>query len=387
MKGKLILIFLLVIGLLVPAQAVGNSQTRNMTELYEAEELPEGANFNISHGNAANIVGGTALPPAYYRSSDNAISNLSQAKGLYPTLKGSTEEKNETPSPLTPGYTQSDAASDAVATGGEKLMIRMADGIYNSFGFMEGSIFQMVTFNIDPRKLPVIEKFAQDSKYLAVPLVILLLICECIAGSAATVSPATYANVFGKKDFSNESFVGGGILMVAGIGGSALYWGIMALSELVSAFFMLEFLESIKPSADNAVMYFCLAIIELILSLFFFYRQILVLAGYPLSPIYCVLYASGYAREFIDDIGDRFVRAVMMQPLCILVIGLGITVMKAFEWTVAGVVVWDADDEMLFYVIIGYLAYRTCKWCIKGDWSIVRRTVGLQAIRKGFLHV
>lgn len=343
-----------------------------------------GANISVSEGVQAPTVPGLFPTVPGLNRTDQA------AEGEDQEGRENTRSPQEQQNPgynLAADYSTSDAASDAVAAGGEKLLVRMADDIYGRFGIANGFIFQFITFNLDPRELPIIEEFYKDNRLLAVPCVMLFLMGECILRGAAQSNPSAYANVFGRKDWSHSSYAGGGLLMIAGVGAAIVYFAFMALLDIYNAYVMLSVMESIRPSADNAVMYFSLAVIELALGVFFFYRQILIVAMYPFSPFVGVMFASGYCKEFIDSILDGFARAALMQPICVTVTVFAIHVMKAFEVQFYGTTVWEADDEMVFYAILGIILLFVCWWCVKGDWSLIKRAIGFRAMRRYLIRV
>jgi hypothetical protein len=303
--------------------------------------------------------------------------------GNYPIVP---EEKNYTaPIPQNGGqvFDEYDAGTDMVSNGvWVKGPTVAADGIYDAFGLTRGFIFSLVGYNINPEKIPIAKDYNDQNQNMAVILAVIFIIGESLASSAAASNYPAYRNVFGEKDFSQKKYVGGGIAMIAGISAAWIFRGIMILIDLINAYMMIQIMDAIKPSLDNGIMYLAMCIIELILAIFFLYRQVLIGAMYIASPIYGVMWASGYMKEFIDSIGDKFVRALIMQPLCIFVTCVAIVIMKAMEWSVLGITVFEGDDELLMYVFLLIILVYTCVWCLFGKMTIVKRTLNLVIFKK-----
>jgi len=280
-------------------------------------------------------------------------------------------------------FDEYDAGTDMVSEGvWVKGPTIAADGIYDTFGLSRGFIFSLVGYNINPEKIPIAKDYNDKNQNVAVILAVLFIIGEGLASSAAASNYPAYRNVFGEKDFSQKKYVGGGIAMIAGISASWIFRGIMIIIDLINAYMMIQVMDAIKPSLDNGLMYLFMCIIELVLAIFFMYRQVLIGAMYIASPLYGVMWASGYMKEFIDSIGDKFVRALIMQPLCIFVTCVAIVIMKAMEWGVLGITILEGDDELLLYVFLLIILVYTCLWCLFGKMTLVKRTLNFAIFKK-----
>jgi hypothetical protein len=284
------------------------------------------------------------------------------------------------------GFGSVDAVANAQAQGNVLTLKLLADDVNDKFGGIRGLIYNIITFNIDAENIPIARDYNDMNANLAVILAILFILGESLTVSAATSNYGAYSNVFGEKDFSDKRFVGGGLSMIAGIGATYIFRGIMIVIGMVDAYLMLMVMDSIEPNASNAMIYFFMTVIELVLLLFFLYRQVLIVAMYIMAPVYGVLWASGYAKEFIDKIGDKFIRALIMQPLAIFVTVACIITFKALKLTVLGITVWSGDTEGLFGLFLCALLFYTCKWCLFGEMTIVRRTAKLLITRKVYMH-
>lgn len=272
-------------------------------------------------------------------------------------------------------FKEADAGIGMVATGTWVEGPRLAgDNIYETFGWTRGFISSYITYNVDAENIPIAKDYNNMNTTLAVIIAVLFVIGEGLTTSVAAANYPAYQNVFGDKDFSQKKYAGGGISVIAGLGASWIFRGIITLINLVDAYMMFSVMEAIKPSVDTGIMYLAMAIIELLLFVFFFYRQMVIVAMYIVAPIYGVLWASGYFKEFIDSIGDKVLRALIMQPLCIFVTTVAILVMQVMELEIWGIKVWDADNELMLYVILLAILLYTCVWCLFGKMTLIKRT-------------
>ena len=273
---------------------------------------------------------------------------------------------------------QKDVVSDAVSEGIDKALTKMGNEVYKQYGTERGFIVTFVTWNIHPEQIPVVRDFYQKNLHLAFPLCILLVLGTVISNQIMTVDPVAYTNVFGRRDFSKSSVMGGGLFMIIGLAFGLIFLGFMSFIDLLNVYLMIPILGSIAPSLNNGFLYFMMALIELLLSVFFIYRQLWIVAGYAISPLYGIMFASGYMKEFIDSIGDKFVRVMIMQPICILVTVTWIIVKKAVEVSPIGF----AGDSSVFYVALFLILLSICWWCVFGKMTIIRRYFGLRALVK-----
>jgi hypothetical protein len=285
--------------------------------------------------------------------------------------------------------TSSDVGSGMVADGINLALTHMGDDITKHYGTTRGAIFHFITWNIKPEQIPILKDFYQKNLKLAFPLAILFILGAVISRSLAIADPVSYTNVFGRKDFAQNDAVGGGLFMLIGLAFGLAFMGLMAALDIINAYLMLTVMDSIAPSIDNGILYLMMALIELLLFVFFIYRQMWIVAGYCFAPLYGLLFASGYLKEFTDSIGDKFLRAMIMQPMAIAATVFFIIVIKAFtsspEWTAYKSVDPTGGAGMIeasFYVVLFLVLLGVCLWCIFGKMTMVKRLVGFSALKK-----
>ncbi len=282
-------------------------------------------------------------------------------------------------------FDEFDALSDTVAEGvWDKGPTIAADNIYKTFGNTRGFIFSFVTYNINPESIPIAKDYNDKNQNMAIILAVLFLLGESMSSSMASANYPAYKNVFGEKDFSQKKYMGGGVSMIAGLGAAWIFRGVMILIDLIDAYLMLQVMDSIKPSLDTGIMYFAMAVMEALLFGFFLYRQVLIGAMYIASPVYGVMWASGYMKEFIDAIGDKFIRALIMQPLCIFITCVAIVIIKFVDWSMFGIAIWGADAsiQLTMYAFLMIFLVGACIWCLTSKFTIIKRAAKIAVFKK-----
>jgi hypothetical protein len=289
---------------------------------------------------------------------------------------------NKPPSGQPNNFTDTDAYSDIAVSAWDKIMIHMADDIKGEYGDTVGFIFKFITWNIKPWEIVSIKDLEHQMWLMIFPLSIIIVLAVLIARSAALADPQGYKTMFGNVDIIQNDFIGGGLFVIIALASEGTAVAIIMALDLINAFLMSSILESIRPSADTAIMYFCLGVIEAGLFIFFFYRQVMIVAMYVIAPIYGMFFATGLFKEAVDEIGDKFTKALLMQPLCIFITNIGIKVMEATHMHFFGFSILEAGNSSIFYFALFVVLLFTCIWCLFTKVNFFKRIVGIAVYRR-----
>jgi hypothetical protein len=253
---------------------------------------------------------------------------------------------------------------------------RIGDSIFEQFGGIRAWVAKFYTWNIKPWQIPGVEEFYKNNQLLVFPFMLLYMMGFTVARNVAIANPQLTTDVFGNTNWAYKDYIGGGLFMIIGAFFGGLFYLIMVSLDIINMYLLLQVMSSIEPSVNTAWMYFCLGIITIFLFVFFIYRQMWIVAGYAVSPFYGVLFASGTAKNFIDSIGEAFLRAIMMQPLSILITVVWLVVIKGISYEMWGTTVWKATDAGLPYLSLFIILLAGCCWCVWGKFTLVKRVVG-----------
>lgn len=306
---------------------------------------------------------------------DQETENVSESEGIFQDPEN--KDKN-----YSSNFTAPDAYSDIAVDAWDKIMWNMGNQINGRFGGTVTFIFKFITWNIKPWEIAEIAEFEHQNWLLLFPLGILIIICVNLARVAATAGPTGYKTVFGNVDIVHNDFLGSGLFMGIALSSSVVAVLLLMGLDVINAYFMILVFDSIRPSVDTGVMYFMLALTWLLVFVFFFYRQVMIVILYAISPFYGLAFATGMFKEAVDDIGDKFIRALIMQPACIIVTVVSIKVMEASKILVFGVEIWEAGDQAMFYFALAMMLLLTCCYCTFGKATWVKRGISLIVTKK-----
>lgn len=292
------------------------------------------------------------------------------------------EEKDTDKNPNPENFTDIDAYSDIAVSAWDKIMIHMADDINGQYGNTVEFIFKFITWNIKPWEIVPIQELEHQMWLLIFPCSAIIVLAVLIARSMALAEPTGYKTLFGNVDIIQNDFVGGGLFIIIALASEGTVMCIMFALDLINAYLMSNIFESIRPNADHAAMYFFMAVIWALLFFFFFYRQVMIVALYVIAPIFGMLFATGLFKDMIDDIGDKFTKALIMQPLCIFLTNIAIKVMEAAYMQFYGITIWDANDEGLFYAGLFVVLLFACIWCLFTKINFFKRAVGFAVYKR-----
>jgi hypothetical protein len=296
---------------------------------------------------------------------------------------GGKEEKEKDKKPSSSNnFTDTDAYSDIAVSAWDKIMIHMADDIKGEYGDTVGFIFSFITWNVKPWEIVSIQELEHQMWLMIFPISILIVLSVMVARSAALADPSGYKTMFGNVDIVHNDFLGGGLFVIIALASEGTAIGIILALDLINAFLMSSILESIRPSLDTATMYLALGVIEGVLFIFFFYRQVMIVAMYVIAPIYGLFFATGLFKEAVDEIGDKFTKALLMQPLCIFLTNIAIKVMEAAHVHFFGIQIYDAKDGGIFYLALFVVLLFACIWCLFTKVNFFKRIVGIAVYRR-----
>lgn len=296
--------------------------------------------------------------------------------------KQDKDEKENKPPAQADNFTDTDAYSDIAVSAWDKIMIHMVEDIRGEHGDTVGFIFQFITWNIKPWEIVQIKGLEHQMWLLIFPLSAIIVLAVMIGRTVALAEPQGYKTLFGNVDIIHNDFVGGGLFVVIALASEATVTAIILALDLINAFLMSSIFESIRPSLDTATMYFCMGIIEAGLFIFFFYRQVMIVAMYIIAPIYGMFFATGMCKEAVDKVGDKFAKALLMQPLCIFLTNVAIIVAELAHIHFFGISLWEAQNSGLFYLALFVILLFACIWCLFTKINFFKRIVGIAVYKK-----
>jgi hypothetical protein len=246
------------------------------------------------------------------------------------------EENVTVPEKTSVDYSESDYGASMVQKGLDLAVISLADGIASiwkdnratnefnknsivteEYGATRGAIFTFVTVNPEPDKIGPIQKFESESKAVWAFLVCVFILGFVMFANIARANKSAYSYSLGDHDFSDSRFIGGSILCMAAYLAPKAVLVSLDLCTALSQFAMLNVLDYIEPSLENAYLYFMMTLGETLVAVFFIVRPWIIDIAYAASRLVVVIYFMGFFQDEIRWAFSKYVKVLLLQPVCI----------------------------------------------------------------------
>lgn len=214
------------------------------------------------------------------------------------------------------------------------------------------AILTLVSANPNPQNVEPIETFKNRTKYVWALLVACFIFGNPVINTYTRSHPETYRSAFGDRYISDEKFVGTTFLLMMSYYAPHFVLIVLDLTTALSKFFMLNVLDYIEPSLENAWMYLFMAIGELLLAAFFIVRPWAIDIVYGSSILLASWFFLGVWREEARWVWNKFFKITFLQTVCVFVTCVCIIGIKwaGLEFT-GGVYV-------LMFAFIAYICYK-----------------------------
>ena len=214
------------------------------------------------------------------------------------------------------------------------------------------AILTLVSANPNPQNIEPLEKFKDSTKYIWVFVVSLFIFGNPMINKYARALPDTYHSAFGDRYVSDEKFIGTTFLLIASYYAPHFVLMFLDISTALSKYFMLNVLDYIEPSLENAWMYLFMAIGELLLAAFFIIRPWAIDIFYGASILFALWYFLGIWREEAKWAWEKFFKITLMQVVCVFVACVCIISIK---WAGLELV---AGPYVIMFVFIAYICWK-----------------------------
>jgi hypothetical protein len=233
-------------------------------------------------------------------------------------------------------YSNTDLAADVLVKASDLIFRSAADGIStiwkgnnvtkaldenknvtDEYGATRGTIYTFITHNPKPDEIPPIKKF-EDSTYGPWAFLLAVFIFGVpIKNTILRSNPEAYSNAFGKYDISDNKYIGGAVLVAVAYFAPDFVLFTIDCCTYLSQYAMMNVLEYIEPSFDNAYMYFFMAVGEAFVSAFFIVRPWIIDMVYAASRLLAVWYFIGIWHGEVTWIWDKYFKILTLQVVCI----------------------------------------------------------------------
>jgi len=226
-------------------------------------------------------------------------------------------------------------------------------GVTKKYGETRSSIFTFITVNTEPDKIKALQDIENKTTPIWLRLVVFYIFGNPIRNILARMGYQTYSNAFDIPNLSGEKYVGTVVLLILSYATPNLFLVFLRTCTVVSQYFMLNIMDYIEPSLDNAWLYLFMMLGEALLAIFFIIRPFVICVVYAVCKLLVVWFLIGIWRGEVTWIWSRFFKIMTLQPVtifitCICIVGI--------QWANLG-------DSPGAYIGMFFLLFYVCyKW-------------------------
>ena len=259
-----------------------------------------------------------------------------------------------------------------------------ADGMYSlgldenissEYGATRASLMEFMTINPEPQNIPEIAEFEKNSYYTWGILVVIFIFGMATATTIAKTNYQAYSKVLGERDLSEERFIWGSVMCIIAYFTPYYVLATLDLCTVISQYAMMNVLDYIEPSLDNAYMYFFMSLVDLGVAVFFIIRPWIIVIVYAASRILGVWYFSGFWHEEITWIWNKYHKIVSLQVVSLFIACGCLICIKWIGWEDG------AGGYIIMFLLIAYINY---KWMFS-NWGLgtVTKAGKVAILRRG----
>ena len=264
-------------------------------------------------------------------------------------------------------FTKADFAAEIMKKGVDLIVIEAADGIasiwknntfsmglqenqdvVNEYGATRGAITTLMVANPHPEEIEPIAKFEKEQVNEWAFLIAVFILTFLLADRAEKSKNTYFQKALVRYDLSESRFVVGVFACIASYGAPRILLFIYWVLSAVSKFTMIEVMDFIEPSAENAWLYFFMMIGETLVGVPFLIRHWVMDLAYAVCRLVVVIFVMGLFQDEILAMWRRFKLILIMQPVCVFVACAIIAIIKAYH---------AEDSAGLYIILFGMVAY------------------------------
>ncbi len=258
-----------------------------------------------------------------------------------------------------------DNGAKMVQKGIDSFCIGLADDMFD-LGFEIGgnnsgtnssvsnAVFSFATFTFDPFQLEGVQNIQHESA-----IVFLIIIFLYIFGGATMVIISRFApEQMRAIDYilgtSNRSFAFQKYIWNLCIAVFVMVFGyfavkfVLVLNYVLTSLLMVGVMDSIAPTPDNVILYFIMAVLYLIMSIFFAWRTIVIGLVAAFALVLGGLYVMEYTRPAAVLAVKYFLSLTFMQVIIVAVTSGGVLIIQGLK----DLILLPASSELTLYLAL-----------------------------------
>lgn len=298
-------------------------------------------------------------------------SNSNNSNGINNSNLTNPSEQNTFSEQKSKDYSSQDAGASMIQKGIDACVLSLANSIgaiwnnnsatealnknsnvTDEYGATRGAIFTFITVNPEPEKIEPIANFESNTKAEWAFLVCVFILGFVVFANVARANKGAFNHALGDRDISDSRFVGGAILCMASYFAPKLVLLSIYVCEMISKFAMVNILDYIEPSIENAWLYLFMTIGEFLVAIFFIIRPWVIDIFYAASRFIAVLFFMGIFTDEIRWAVNKYIKVLLLQPVCIFVACICLIAIKWAHMESA------AGAYLVLFLFVAYINYK-----------------------------
>jgi hypothetical protein len=266
-----------------------------------------------------------------------------------------------------------------VAAGNKMFLVDLGSSIYKEFqesevkdknGNTAGLIFTAVTFVPNPYENATIVELYGGYLNICIFLIIMFILGESITRNASRMN-----NTFGTKyHMQPRKLLGGLAMCLFAIMGNVFYMLLLEIIESLNGFITMPVIPAITPDPEHLFTFLMMGICDLIVMIFFIVRFFMIYIFAVICGVVVTLLVFKISRDFAQNIIEKMLRILAMQPASLFVTSVCILAMDSLPIFL----------QPLGYVGVTIVIFLTCYYFMFGNFTLIKTGINI-AVSKGLV--
>ena len=233
-------------------------------------------------------------------------------------------------------FTEEDYAANIIQKGSDLIIIKAAEGlasiwqnntfsqgfeenqdVTDEYGATRGAITALIVTNPHPDQIPAIKKFEEESKAEWAFLIAVYILTYVYAVRLERSKRKYFTRALKNYDLSENRFVTSVFVCIASYAAPRALLIAYDVCTAVSKWAMIDVMDYIEPSADNAWMFFWMMLGETFVAIPFIIRHWVLDIAYAAVRFLIVLFMIGLFQDEIIWMWEKFKRILTVQPFAV----------------------------------------------------------------------
>jgi hypothetical protein len=293
--------------------------------------------------------------------------------------KDKDKEENKTANTGFESIEDGDFIRNEIAAGNEQFLTGLVSDIYSEFkessvkdenGNTAGMIYTAVTFVPNPYNDNTIVELYGGYLNLSIFLTVMFILGESVSRSAARMK-ITYSS---KYRLPQRKLIGGLAMCAFAMLGNIFYMLTLGIIEALNGFITMPVVPAMTPNPDHLVTFFMMGICDLSVMIFFIVRYFMIYMFAVICSVIFVMLVFKISRDFSQDIIEKMIRILALQPASLFVTSICILGMDSLPMAL----------QPFGYVGTTVMIFLTCYWFMFGNFTLIKTGINI-AVSKGLV--